>query len=300
MDGAMSQRLATGRAGRPAIALAERLATGPVSWGVDFADSPGIPRWPVVLDGIAAAGYAGTELGPLGFLPREPGAFVRRGLTLTGGFIFEPLHDPRETTRVVRLAARVARAVAGLGGRYLLIIDSVSDARAATAGRSGEAARLSPAARDALAEAVACAAAAAEREGVVPLLHPHAGTYVEFADEIEPLRSICGMCADTGHLAYAGIDPVAFVAADPGSIGCVHLKDLDTSRVRPDFWASVAAGAFVPLGRGDVDFPALMRELERTGYDGWMVVEQDRLAGAGDPVADLVASREFVEGVVCA
>ncbi len=116
-----------------------------------------------------------------------------------------------------------------------------------------------------------------------PLLHPHAGTYVEFADEIEPLRPICGICVDTGHLAYAGIDPAAFLAADPAAVGAVHLKDLDSGRISDGFWSSVAAGAFVPLGRGSVDFEAVLGAAARVGYDGWMVVEQDRRPGHRRP-----------------
>jgi len=111
-----------------------RLASGPVSWGVDFADGPANPPWREVLDGIAAAGYAGTELGPLGFLPVRAQELASRGLRLTGGFVFEPLHDPERSSRTVAYARRVAAAVAELGGDYLLVIDAVSDLRSRTAG----------------------------------------------------------------------------------------------------------------------------------------------------------------------
>jgi inosose dehydratase len=276
--------------------MSARLASGPVSWGVDFADGPANPPWTEVLDGIAAAGYAGTELGPYGYLPLDPAPLARRGLTLTGGFVFEPLHDPSEARRIVRLAREVATAVRELGGTYVLLIDSVSASRAATAGSVADAARLSDARRDAMAEAIDAASAAVASCGATPLLHPHAGTYVEFADEIEALAPACALCVDTGHLAYAGIDPAAFVAGTSRTIGCVHLKDLDRAGLRPGFWASVAAGAFVPLGQGEVDFGALLTALDAQDYDGWLVVEQDRAAATGDPVADLAASRRFVEG----
>ena len=276
-----------------------KLASGPVCWGVDFACDPANPRWDEVLDGIAAAGYTGTELGPPGSLPDDPGALAARGLALAGGFVFEPLHEPREGERIVRLAAEVARTVHALGGEYLLIIDSVSPARSATAGSPERAPRLPDRMRDAMGETVEAVAAAAEGCGVVPLLHPHGGTYVEFADEIEPLAGICGVCVDTGHFAYAGIDPVAFVAGNAGSVGCIHLKARARSAIADGFWASVAAGAFVPLGRGCVDFGALLRAAAAAGYDGWMVVEQDRRANTGDPVTDLLASRRHLEALAC-
>ena len=274
-----------------------RLASGPVSWGVDFAEGPSNPPWSDVLDGIAAAGYAGTELGPLGFLPTRRDELGRRGLRLAGGFVFEPLHDPVRASDAVRLAERVAAAVAELGGEYLLIIDAVSPERSMTAGRGERARRLSAGRRDAMGEAIAAAAAAAIAAGLRPLLHPHAGTYVEFVDEIEPLRSICGVCLDTGHFAYAGLDPVAFLVEDPTAVGSIHLKDLDPSRTRDGFWSAVAAGAFVPLGQGSVDLPAVLETIADTGFDGWIVVEQDRIPGSGDPVGDLVASRRFLESL---
>ena len=274
-----------------------RLAGGPVSWGVDFADGPANPPWHEVLDGIAGAGYAGTELGPLGYLPVSARELTSRGLGLTGGFVFEPLHDPERSSRTVGHARRVAAAVAELGGEYLLIIDEVSGVRSRTAGDGGRAGRLSGALRDAMGETVAAVAEAAVAAGVRPLLHPHAGSYVEFADEIEPLRPICGVCVDTGHFLYAGLDPAEFVAADPAGVGCIHLKDLDPDVLRGDFWSSVAAGAFVPLGRGSVDFGAVLAAAGAAGYEGWLVVEQDRVPGSGDPVADLAASRRFLEGL---
>jgi inosose dehydratase len=274
-----------------------RLASGPVCWGVDFAGRPGNPSWDVVLDGIAAAGYAGTELGPPGYLPGDRDPLAARGLALAGGFVFEPLHDPREARRIVCLAAEVARTVGALGGDYLLIIDRVSPARSITAGSAADAPRLTGAARDAMGETVEAVADAAEACGVAPLLHPHGGTYVEFPDEIAALAGVCDLCVDTGHFAYAGIDPAAFVAANAGAVGAIHLKDLDRSAIGGGFWASVAAGAFVPLGRGCVDFAALLSAAAGAGFDGWLVVEQDRAPGTGDPVADLVASRRYLEAL---
>ena len=53
-----------------------RLATAPVSWGVDHMGRPDLPPWPIVFDQIADAGFRYTELGPLGYLP-EDGGLIR-------------------------------------------------------------------------------------------------------------------------------------------------------------------------------------------------------------------------------
>lgn len=268
-----------------------RLATGPVCWGVDFADRPGNPPYTEVLAGASAAGFHWLELGPLGYLPGDlvPSDF---GLEICGGFVFEPLHDPARLAAVEQAARATSRRVAELGGSYLVVIDSVVPERERTAGRPDLAPRLRR--TDALRRGVDRVAAIARRAGLCPVLHPHVGTYVEFADEIEPLLDLADLCLDTGHLAYAGIDPAA--AYREWRPRYVHLKDLDRSRAGADFWAAVRDGAFTPLGAGDVDLPAVLGEL--ADYDGYAVIEQDRASdGPGDPVADLRAGRRYLEGV---
>jgi inosose dehydratase len=274
-----------------------RPATGPVSWGVDFAGAAGNPPWPDVLDGIAATGLSGLELGPVGYLPEEPDRLAAeldaRGLRAVGSFVFEPLHDPAQREAVLATARRACAWIAAAGGSVLVILDRVSPVRAATAGRPDRAARLAPAAWDGLVRRIEAVAELARAAGLVPVVHPHAGTFLEFADEIEAMLAATGigLCLDTGHLAYAGLDPVAW--AERAEIRHVHLKDLDRAVLdaalgRGDgFWEAVAAGVFCPVGGGAVDFGGVLAALEAAGYAGWATIEQDRVPGGGDPVADV-------------
>jgi inosose dehydratase len=264
------------------------LATGPVCWGVDFAGDPANPPYEDVLAGALAAGYPRLELGPLGYLPDDP------GIEICGGFVFEPLHRQAQHGAIERSARATSRRVAELGGRFLVIVCALAPERARTAGRSDLAPRL--ARRAGLRRGVDRVAEIARAAGLTPVLHPHAGTYVEFEDEIDPLLDLVDLCLDTGHLAYAGIDPAT--ACRAWQPRYVHLKDLDTARAGTDFWRSVAAGAFTPLGAGSVDLAAVLRALADVGYEGYAVVEQDRPPGAGDPVADLRASRLHLEGLL--
>jgi inosose dehydratase len=266
------------------------LGTGPVSFGVDFADAPGNPGWETVLDGIAAAGYRWTELGPLGYLPQDVGpALEERGLGVTAGFVFEPLHDLARHSDAAATAQVVAERVAGLGGRFLVIIDAVSPGRSRTAGHAAAAVRLDREGADALHAIVREIAAIAQGFGLRPVVHPHAGTHIEFEDEVEPLLDSVELCLDTGHWLYAGQDPVATYGRWADRIPYLHLKDLDRARLDGDFWGSVRSGAFRPLGTGELDLGGLLAALRR--FKGWAIVEQDRLPG-GDPVADLIAGRE--------
>ena len=122
------------------------VANGPVSWGVDLPDKPGAPPWEEVFDEISQAGYRLCELGPMGYLPADDG-LVRaeldaRGLGVAGSYIFEPMHDRSRHEAIADVTERTCSRIAALGGKYLVVIDMVSDERGATAGRSAAARRL--------------------------------------------------------------------------------------------------------------------------------------------------------------
>jgi inosose dehydratase len=262
-----------------------RLAAGPVSWGVDFADDPANPPWAEVLDGVHAAGYPCVELGPVGYMPADSRVLAEelatRGLEPVGTFVFEPLHDPQQLPRIAGLAERAAALVAGVGGRFLLGICSVIPASAP---------RLDAAGRAALARAIVRLDRITSDAGLVFAFHPHGGTYVERADEIDWVAERTMLCLDTGHLAYAGLDPAEQIERYRERLALLHLKDVDPDVPRDDFWTAVAEGVFCPLGTGIVE----LRAIAGAGVE-WATVEQDRRGADGDPVADLCASRAALE-----
>lgn len=287
-----------------------RLATGPVSWGVDFADAAGNPEWSDVLDEIAASGFRATELGPVGYLPTEAGrlrhALDSRRLQVNGSFVFQPLHDPGRRADVLAVTRRTCAAIAAAGGSHLVVLDLVSDERVATAGRADAAHRLGDEEWSWLLEAVeAVAAVAREDFGLCPVFHPHAGSYVEFEDEIERLLADAAidLCIDTGHFAYAGVDPLALYDRHADRVPYLHLKDVDGDVLeqvraqRLDFWAAIGAGVFCPLGQGVVPFARLFERLAQRGFDGWATVEQDRAPGAGSALGDVIESRRFLASI---
>jgi inosose dehydratase len=275
------------------------LATGPVSWGVDFADAPGNPPWAEVLDGVSRAGYRGIELGPFGYLPvdaaRLRDELDARALALTAGFIFEPLHDPGEHDRIVGAARRVAELVAGVDGRTLVVIDAVDAERAAAAGRVECGPEPDEDRWRTIGRTVEAIGAVAETAGLVAAIHPHAGTHIEFADEIARAAELAPLCLDTGHLAYARLDPVQWLRRLDDRVALVHLKDVDPRVLDRglSLWQAIDAGVFCPLGTGVVDLPNVVEALRGVP---WATVEQDRRPG-GDPVGDLIASRRALEAL---
>lgn len=283
-----------------------KLAASPTNWGVDFADAPTNPPWTQVLDEIAAGPLDALELGPVGYLPEDPAelraALAERSLTAVGSFVFDDLHDPAERERVVGVAARACAAITAAGGSVLVVIDSPSPERVATAGRSAAAPRLDDAGWRELLVGIEAVAAVAREAGLRPAVHPHAGGYLEFEDEIERLvaDTELDLCLDTGHLAYAGADPAAAIGRFGERLAHLHLKDVDREvlgAVRAnglDFWQAIEREVFCPLGAGVVDLGEVGAALARVGYEGFATIEQDRVPGTGSPTADLERSVEVM------
>jgi inosose dehydratase len=267
------------------------VGNSPVSWGVHYAEDARNEPWQEVVDGIARAGYDRLELGTLGYLP-EDGAAVRsflaeRGLEPVAMYIFQPAHTDRGAQRdVLDRARRTARLLAEVGARHLVIIDERNPARIPTAGRSADAARLDDAGFERLVADIEDVASVALAEGIQAVLHPHVAGFIEFEDEIARALdaldpAVVALCLDTGHCAYAGIDPAAAIRRWADRLAYLHFKDVDgavherTLREHVDFDTAMRAGVFCPLGQGIVDFRAVAAALAATGYGGTATVEQD-------------------------
>lgn len=291
-----------------------RIGNAPCSWGVEFAGDPRNPPWRKVLRECAAAGYAGIELGPVGYMPEDPAvladALAEEGLELIGGVVFRPFHDPGKWDEVMDGAVRTCRALVAHGARHLVLIDSISERRAATAGRPDEAVQMEPAEWAAFRDRIAdVARMGTEDYGLTVSIHAHAAGFMDFEPELERLldevdEEILKICFDTGHHSYAGFDPVAFMRRHVDRISYMHFKDIDPdvkARVvaeRTGFYEACGQGIFCNLGRGDVDFPAVRQILLDAGFDGWCTVEQDcdpRLDVS--PIDDARANRDYLRRI---
>lgn len=284
-----------------------QLATGPCTWGVDFADTPTNPPWQQVIDEIAASGLPALELGPVGYFPEEPETIRQlladRGLLSAGSLIFDDLHDPAARDRLLGITDRVCRLIVASGGTILSLIDKPDAVRVATAGRPAGAPRLDDEHWTAMIDQITAIAARARDLGVHPVVHPHVGGYIEFEDEIERLvtDTDLDLCLDTGHLAYARMNPVVMLERHADRLAHVHFKD-----IRPDvlarvdgehltFWKAIEADIFCPIGEGLVDIAQVLVTLNRIGYSGFATIEQDRVPGSGEPLEELRKSVAVIE-----
>jgi inosose dehydratase len=291
-----------------------QIGNAPCSWGVEFAGDPRNPPWRQVLKDCADAGYRGIELGPIGFMPEDPAvlgeALAEHGLTLIGGVVFRPFHDPAAWPEVVDAAERTCKALVSHGARHLVLIDSISPRRAPTAGRAAEAEQMDAAEWAAFRDRIVTVARiGSEVYGLTVSIHAHAAGFIDFEPELERLLdevdpAILKICFDTGHHSYAGFDPVAFMKRHIDRIAYMHFKDIDpvvkaaTIANRTGFYDACGQGIFCNLGKGDVDFPAVRRVLLDAGYDGWCTVEQDCDPTLDvSPVDDARANRAYLSSI---
>lgn len=292
----------------PAVTLSldpHRIAGAPISWGLCEVPGWGHQLSPDrVLSEMQGLGLVATEFGPPGFLETDAEARVAQlaayGLGAVGGFHVAVLHDP-EHDPVPAVDAFVDECVAAGAGMVVV---------AAGTGREGYDARpvLDELGWKMLLTNLDRIAEHAESRGVQASLHPHMGTMIESGEETHRVLdgSRIGLCVDTGHLAAAGADPGAVVAAAPERVRHVHLKDVDSALAARvvagelTFADAVREGMFVPLGSGDVDVEGIVTALEGAGYDGWYVLEQDVMLSAepeGEgPVADVRRCLAYLTG----
>ena len=291
-----------------------RIGNAPCSWGVEFADDARNPAWKQVLAENAAAGYRGIELGPIGFMPEDPvelgEALAEHEQELIGGVVFRPFHDEAKWDDVLDASVRTCKALVAHGAQHLVLIDSISERRAPTAGRASEAEQMDAAEWAAYRDRIAAVARiGAQDYGLTVGIHAHAAGFMDFEPELERLleevdESLLKICFDTGHHSYAGFDPVAFMKKHINRISYMHFKDIDPevkARVvenRTDFYEACGQGIFCKLGQGDVDFPAVRQVLLDAGFTGWCTVEQDcdPLLDP-DPLGDAKFNRDYLASI---
>lgn len=284
-----------------------RIATASVNWNNDDLGGNAEYPFPMILDRAREAGYDAIEYHPLfgddiDTLNREAEA---RGFTWCGTYhpidlVSGPLTDEQHDAVEVK-AARLA----ALGCRDMVVAQNAVPERIAIAGQVPEdgSQSLTPDAYTLAAANLHAAAAVARRHGIALRFHNHVGTWIETPAELAALleqldTALVDLCFDTGHYAYGGGEPLAFMRDNLEAIGYIHLKDVDASvlaEARKQRWSFLEAlnhVIFSPLGDGSARIPEILKLLTDSGFGGWVVVEQDTCHG--DPTEVARQNRNYI------
>jgi inosose dehydratase len=265
-----------------------RIGINPITWSNDDLPELGgdIPLERCLAE-ARAAGYAGVELG--GKFPRTAAELRPRlaahGLQLVSGWYSSRLLE--RGVAAEKAAIREHLTLLSEMGCSVLIYAEVSGAVHGERGRSLRERPVLEAERwPAFGAALTEMAEYLRGHGLRLAYHHHMGTVVESEAEIDRLMAntgeAVGLLLDTGHLTYAGGDPLRVVERHGPRIAHVHMKDvrpavLDASR-RADrsFLDAVVAGVFTVPGDGGIAYGPIVGRLKALGYDGWWVVEAEQ------------------------
>jgi inosose dehydratase len=299
-----------------------RVGNAPCSWGtLEFegckSEQIGFQQ---MLDELAETGYTGTELGDWGYMPTDPGVLrselERRGLVMLGAFVPVGLKNPETHDAGVAAAVRTARLLAAVATEpapFLVLADdngSIPE-RTQTAGRITPELGLGPAEWRIFADgANRIASEVLSQTGLRTVFHHHCAGYVETPDEIARFLELTdprkiGLVFDTGHYAYGSgsCDVLAALNRFRERVWYVHFKDCQQEVARRaraegwDYFQALRQGVFCELGKGCIDFPAVLRWLKSSGYSGYVLVEQDILPGMGIPKESARRNREYLRQV---
>jgi inosose dehydratase len=261
-----------------------------------------------VLGEMSQIGLRATELGPDGYLPPDPNELADKlaqyGLELIGGFVPAVLYRTELEEENLAYFERASKTLAGCGSKVVVLgpsshYDGYDTSIEMT---DEEWSRF----LDNLKRVISIAG----DEGLTVALHQHWGMAIEQPHHVHRLidQSDVEFCLDTGHLFLGGADPVEIAEAAQGRVSHVHLKDVDgalADRVRSGevpFRQAVIDGIFKPLGKGAVDIAGFVSELERSGYRGWYVLEQDCVLDADPdegkgPISDARISLDYLGSI---
>jgi myo-inosose-2 dehydratase len=274
-----------------------RLGVSPIAWSNDdLPELGGDTLLDSCLAEARAAGYEGIELGHK--FPRDPAVLwhilERFGLALISGWYSGRLLERSVRAEIAAIEPHSSLLVA-MGCAVLVYAETsgsiAGDRRHPLSGRP----RLGASDWHDFGARLTELADHLSACGIGLVYHHHMGTVIESEAEIDRLMAATGdtvgLLLDTGHAAYAGVDPAPLIRRHADRIKHVHCKDVRRdvlARVRADdasFLDAILAGVFTVPGDGCIDFSGALAELAAADYNGWLVVEAEQDPEKAPPFA---------------
>jgi len=106
-------------------------------------------------------------------------------------------------------------------------------------------------------------------------------------DRINKRDKRMGLCIDIGHTQRTGVAPADAVLQFKDRLFDLHIKDVT---------AANNDGQAIEIGRGVIDFPALIRVLNKINYNGYCSIEFEK--DMKDPMPGIAESVGFFRGVM--
>lgn len=288
--------------------LKVQVGAQPINWcNDDFRDLGASISLDQCLSEMRQAGYVGTELGhrfPLD--GAEVRALLERyGLRLASGWHSTYLASRPYAEEEKSFDAHMAKLQAA-GSRVVIVAECThaihSDGSKPLRFASGQE-LLDASAWTRVYEGLDRLSERAAAAGMKVAYHPHMGTVIQDARDVAQLMErtkVLSLLLDTGHLAFAGSDPLAVLRAHGPRVAHVHLKNIRPAVVeevrskRWSFEAAVRAGAFTVPGDGGIDYRPIFEHLSKLGYSGWWIVEAEQDPAKANPLDYALRGRHYI------
>jgi inosose dehydratase len=251
-----------------------KLGYAAITWGTNVEQA---------IEDIGALGFRGVQLRaadsvvtmfkdkPQMLKEQLEGHHLTMPVLSSGNISIDPSREESERQTHVS-HAKFMRAV---GGRFLQVISERPKDRAIVAADYRRLGRL----LTTLGQQVTA-------EGVRLVLHPHMNSLAERREEIAAVldatdRRHVGVLFDVAHSLQGGADPVAAIRKYREWIDVLHLKDVRAGGAGRSGGSGGSDYQFVELGRGRVDLPGVFAAIDEIKFDGWAIVELDRVPDPG-------------------
>ena len=286
-----------------------QVGIAPIGWtNDDWPDLGGDIPLEQCLAEMAEAGYEGCEAG--GKFPRDPDALRRilqpYGLKIASAWLSTFFTDASRHDETIAAYREHCRFLRDMGASVVVVAECGRCVQGGPLPVSAARPHFDDAEWHRLVDGLHAIGEIARDEGMTNVYHPHMGTGIQSADDVNRLMAatdpaLVALLLDTGHATFDGHDPRALVRAHAKRIRHVHLKDVRSTVAREaiangwSFEQSVRAGVFTVPGDGNVDMRGVVDDLRATGYSGWMVVEAEQDPHVANPLQYATMGRRFLK-----
>jgi inosose dehydratase len=272
-----------------------RIGINPLTWTNDDLPELGEANsLETCLEEAKLAGYEGVELGRK--FPRDAkvlGPILKpHGLNLVSGWYSARLLE-RSVDDEIKAMQSHATLLRSLGAKVMVFCEvsrCVHGDRKIPLSRRP---KLAEKEWKQFSERLDAVAAELDQQGLKMAYHHHMGTVIQSEDEVDRMMDSTknvDLLLDSGHLTFAGGDPMRALKRHAKRIVHVHCKDIRKDKLaaarKPDmsFLDAVLGDVFAVPGDGSIDFDPLLAELAKHDYQGWLVVEADQDPGKAHPL----------------
>jgi inosose dehydratase len=288
-----------------------RLGIAPIAWTND--DMPELGKentFEQCISEMALAGFVGTEIGNK--YPKDPEVLKpyldSRGLSVASAwfssFLTTKPYEETETAFITHM-----NFLHAMGAKVIVVSEQ---------GHSVQGQMETPVFAEKpvfseeewklLADGLEQLGELAQAKGMAIVYHHHMGTGVQTTTEIDRLLTMTdpakvSLLFDTGHLVFSGEDPIYIYQKYQERIKHIHFKDIreatakQVKETNQSFLSAVKSGVFTVPGDGMIDFAPIWQEIEKSGYNGWIVVEAEQDPAKANPFDYAVKARKYIRKI---